>query len=105
MSYKSICKKYGAQEHFKGGQTLKNLPVSPKDKDIITKKSSVINWFKCNKIECENKYIGQSSRTSGDRHKKYLKVPSPINEHQNTFGYKTFVNFKIISMEGHRLRP
>ena len=29
--------RYGVQVHFKGGTTLKNLLVSPKDKDTITK--------------------------------------------------------------------
>ena len=37
-----ICKKHGVDMHFKGGQTLKNILVSPKDKDRITSKNSVI---------------------------------------------------------------
>ena len=57
-SVKTICKKYGVQVHFKGGTTLKNLLVSPKDKDTITKKSSVIYWFNCDKIDCEDEYRG-----------------------------------------------
>ena len=52
-SFKTICHKYRVQVHFKGGTTLKNLLVSPKDKYTITKKSSVIYWFKCDKIDCE----------------------------------------------------
>ena len=32
-SIKKICGRYGIQTHFKGGSTIKNLPVSPKDKD------------------------------------------------------------------------
>ena len=37
--YKSICGKYGITVYFKGGQTLKNIIVSSKDKDTITKKT------------------------------------------------------------------
>ena len=61
---------YGVHVHFIGGQTLKNLLVSPKDKDILTKKNSVIHWFRCDKIDCDEEYIGDSSRTFGDIYKK-----------------------------------
>ena len=54
--------------HFKGGTTLKNLQVSPKDKDTITKKSSVIYWLKYKMIDCEDGYIGASSRMFGERY-------------------------------------
>ena len=57
--------------------TLKNLLVSPKDKDTITKKSSVIYWFMCDRIDCADEYIGGSSRTFAERYKEYLKA-SPI---------------------------
>ena len=70
-------KKYGVQVHFKGGTTLKNLLVSPKDKDTITKKSSVIYWFKYDRIDCEDEYRGESSRTFEERYKEHLKTPSP----------------------------
>ena len=32
-SVKKICGRYGIQTHFKGGSTIKNLLISPKDKD------------------------------------------------------------------------
>ena len=76
-SFKNICQKYGVQVHFKG-TTLKNLLVIPKDKDTITKKSSLLYWFKCDKIDCEDEYIGESSRRFGERYKEHLKAPSPI---------------------------
>ena len=60
-SYKFIYNKYEMQAHFREGQTLKNL-ISPMDKDTITQKSSVIYWFKCDKMECKGEYIGESSR-------------------------------------------
>ena len=41
-SYKTICSKYGVQVCFKGGNTLKNLLMFPKDKEAITKQSNII---------------------------------------------------------------
>ena len=41
-SYKNICKQYGIDVHLKGGQTIKDHLMSPKDKDPINKKSGVI---------------------------------------------------------------
>ena len=92
------------QVHFKGEVTIKNLLVSPKDKDSITKKSSVIYWFKCDRIDCEEEYIEESSRTFGERYREHLKAPSPIYEYQNNIGYTASVeNFKIIGREGHNM--
>ena len=39
-SIKKICGRYGIQTHFKGGRTIKNLPVSPKEKDPMVNQ----NW-------------------------------------------------------------
>ena len=61
-TFKNICHRYGIQVHFKGGTTLKNLLVSPKDNDNITKKRSMIYWFRCDRIDCEDEYIWESSR-------------------------------------------
>ena len=103
-SFKNICKKYGIQVYFKGGQTIKNLLLSPKDKDNIKKKSNVTDWFRCDKIDCEEEYIGESSRTFEERYKEHLKAPSPIHEHQNNTGHITSVeNFKIIGREDHSM--
>ena len=37
-SIKKICSKYGIQTHFRGNKTIKNISVSPKDKDPVEKK-------------------------------------------------------------------
>ena len=37
-SYKNICKQYGIDVHLKGGHTIKDHLMSPKDKDPINKK-------------------------------------------------------------------
>ena len=42
---KKICGKYGIQTHFKGNGTIKNVLVSPKEKDPMEKKSGAIYWF------------------------------------------------------------
>ena len=44
-SIKKICSRYGIQTHFKGNSTIKNLLVSPKDKDSMANKSGAIYWF------------------------------------------------------------
>ena len=41
-SMKRTCNKYGVQVHFKGGVTIKNLLVAPKDQDPMMKRSGVI---------------------------------------------------------------
>ena len=103
-SVKNICKKHGVDVHFKGGQTLKNILVSPKDKDNITSKSSVIYSYTCGEIDCDEEYIGESQRTFGERFKEQLKAPSPIFLHQNNSGNETTLNtFRIIGREDNSL--
>ena len=46
---KNVCSKHRVQVHFKGGNTIKSLPMAPKDKDHITKKIGIIYRFKCNR--------------------------------------------------------
>ena len=41
-SIKKICGRYGIQTHFKGGRTIKNLLVSPKDKDPMVNQSGAM---------------------------------------------------------------
>ena len=46
-SIKKICGRYGIQTHFKGSRTIKNLLVSPKDKDPVVNQSGAIYWYQC----------------------------------------------------------
>ena len=62
-SFKNICKRCGIQVHFKSGKTLKDELVAPKDNDHITKNSGIIYRFKCDRLECEEEYIGETART------------------------------------------
>ena len=90
--------------HFKGGQTLKNILVSPKAKDTIANKNSVIYSYTCGKIDCNEEYIGESGRTFGERVKEHLKAPFPIFIHQSSSGHETTMeNFKIIGREENSL--
>ena len=60
-----------------------------RDKDHITKKSGIIYRFKFNRVECDEEYIGESSRTFGERFKEHLKSPSTIYDHFNTTCHTT----------------
>ena len=77
-SIKKIGSKYGVQVYFKGGTTIKNLLMSPKDKDPIQKQSGVIYRYQCDRVDCDEEYIGESSRTFGERFREHLKSPSPF---------------------------
>ena len=103
-SIKNIGKKHGVAVYSKGGRTLKNILVSPKDKDEMVNKNSVIYSYCCGEIDCDEEYIGENGRTFGERFKEHLKNPSPICAHQNTSGHITSINnFKIIGREENNL--
>ena len=103
-SFKNIGRKYGIQVHFKSGKTLKDELVAPKDKDHITKKSGIIYRFKCDRLECDEEYIGETSRTFGERYREHLKAPSPIHDHSNISGHTTSLeNFSIVGREEQNL--
>ena len=103
-SIKMICVRYGIQTHFKGNSITKNLLVSTKDKDSMVNRKGAIYWFQCSDLTCEDEYIGETSRTFGERFKEHLKEPSPIHHHSNNTGCPTTQNnFQIIGREGHGL--
>ena len=55
-------------------------------------------------MECNEEYIGESSRTFGERFKEHLKAPSPIYDHFNTAGHHvTIKNFNIVGREDGNL--
>ena len=103
-SIKKICGRYGIQTHFKGGRTIKNLLVSSKDKDPMVNQSGAIYWHGCGDLGYDDEYIGETSRTFGERYKEHLKPPSAIHHHSNQTGHTTNQNnFQIIRREGHNL--
>ena len=82
-SIKKIWGRYGIQTHFKGGKTIKNLLVSPKDKDSKVNQSGAIYWYQCGDLGCDEEYIWETSRTFGERYKEHLKAPSAIHHHSS----------------------
>ena len=103
-STQRTCRNHGVQVHFKGGLTIKNLLMAPKDKDPILKKSGVIYIYKCDRVECDEEYIGESARIFAERFKEHLKVPSPIYDHYNIFGHNvTIDDFSIVGREDQNL--
>ena len=103
-SIKKICRKYGIQTHFKGNRTINNILVKPKDKDPLDRQSGAIYWYQCGKLRYNEEYIGETSRTFGERHKEHLKEPSPIYGHSSQSGHGTNPdNFTIIGREDHGL--
>ena len=103
-SLKKICGKHGVQVYFKGGHTIKSLLMTPKDQDPILKKSGVIYRYKCGRVDCNEEYIGESSRSFKERFKEHQKAPSPIYDHSNITGHQvTIENFNIVGREDQNL--
>ena len=103
-SIKKICGRCGIQTHFKNYSTIKNLLVSPKDKDPMVYQSDAIYWYQCGDFACDDEYIGETSRTFGERYKEHLKDQSPIYHHNNQTNQPiNHNNFKVIGREGHHL--
>ena len=96
-SFKKVCSSHGVQVYFKGGTTIKNLLMAPKDQDPIQKRSGVIYRYKSDRVECDKEYIGESSRTFGERFKEHPKAPSPIFDHYNITAHNvTIENFSTV---------
>ena len=103
-SNKKICGRYGIQTHFKGCSTIKDLLVSPKYKDPMVNQSDAIYWYQCGDLGCDDEYIGETSRTFGERYKEHLKDSAPIYQHNNQTSHPiNRTNFQIIGREGHNL--
>ena len=102
--HKNICRRNGIQTHFKGNRTIKNILVKPKDKDPLDRRNGAVYWYQCGKLMCDEEYIGETSRTFGERYKEHLKEPSTIYGHSNISGHSTNPdNFTIIGREAHGL--
>ena len=90
--------------HFKGGSTIRNFLVKPKDRDTIWQKSGMIYRYKCGRGDCEGEYIGESGRTFAERYKECMKAPSPIHyNHNNTCHDISINNISIVGREDHNL--
>ena len=96
-SLQKTWREYGVQVYFQGGHTIKNVLMAPKDQDAIHNKSGIIYRYHCDRVECDEEYIGESSRTFDERFKVYLEAPCPIYDHYHTTGQNvTLDNFTIV---------
>ena len=103
-SCKNICRKHGVEVYFRGGSTIRDLLVHPKDKDTILKKSGVIYRYKCGRVDCEHEYIGELGRTFEARFREHMRAPSPIIDHQNITGHEVSLdNFSIVGREDNSI--
>ena len=102
-SCKNICRKHGVNMYFKGGNTIKDLLVQPKDRDTILQKSGVIYRLRCGMVNCEE-HIGESGRTFAKRYREHMKAPSLIHDHYNITGHKESLdNFSIVGREDQNI--
>ena len=86
-SIKQTCGKYGIQVHFKGNTTVKQVLMKPKDWDLKDSKSGVIYSYQCQHLDCDKEYIGETSRSLGERRKNTLNNLPPymvIHKQQDT---------------------
>ena len=103
-SLKKVFNRHGVQVYFKEGNTIKDLLVAPSDQDPILKKSWVTYRYKCDRVDCDEEYIGDSSRVFGEKFKEHQKAPSTISDHFNTTGHNTTIhNFSIVGREDQNL--
>ena len=99
-SCKNICRKHGVEMFFKGGKTIKDLLVHPKDGDTILQKSGVIYRFRCGRVDIDEEYIGESGKIFAERFREHMKAPSPNHDHHNITGHEVSLdNFSIVGKE------
>ena len=90
-SMKNISNKHMVQVHYKGGNTIKGLLMTPKDKGQITMTSGIIYRFTCQRVDSDDEYIGESSRSFGERFREHQKAPSSMYDHHNITGHDTTI--------------
>ena len=97
-SCKNFCRKHGIEMYFKGGNTIKELLIQPKDN--ILQENGVIYIYKCGRVDCEEEYIGELCRTFAERFRENMRATSPTHDYFNTIGHEVSLdNFSIVSRE------
>ena len=90
--------------HFKEDLPTKNLLMAPKHKDYILKKSGVIYRYSCDRVECDEEYIGNQQGLLLKGFKEHQKAPSPIYDHSIRSGHEVNIdNFSIVGREDQNL--
>ena len=65
-------------------------------------KSGMIYWYRCDRVDCDEEYTGESVKTFGKRYHEDLKAPSPIYDLYITTGHiTTMENFSKVGRKGH----
>ena len=76
--------------------------MAPKDQDTIQKKSGVIYRYQCDRVECDEEYIGESLNFW--RKVQRTSQGTPIYDHSNITGHNfTMENFSIVGMADQNL--
>ena len=84
-SYKNICKNYGIEVHLKGGHTIKDLLMAPKDKHPLLKKVgsyidiSVTGWIVMMSIlGSQLEILERGTRNISRSHPPYMTILPPL---------------------------
>ena len=89
---------------FQGRCYHQKPPGGPQGPRSYAEKSGVICRYKCDRVDCDEEYIGESSRTFGERFKEHQKAPFSIYDHYNITGHKISIdNFSIVGREDQNL--
>ena len=76
----------------------------PRTKTLWSSKVVPSTGTQCGDLTCDDEYIGETSRTFGERYKEHVKAHSAIHHHSSQTGHPTnHNNFQIIGREGHNL--
>ena len=60
--------------------------------------------YRCDRVECDEEYIGESARTFAERFKEHLKALSPTHDHSNRSGHDVSIhNFSIVGREDQNI--
>ena len=103
-SIKKICVGMASKLTSRVAEPSKTYWSPPRTKTPMVNQSGAIYWYQCGDLSCDDEYIGETSRTFGERYKEHLKAPSAIHHHSNQTGHTTNQNnFQIIGREGHNL--
>ena len=79
-------------------------PGGPQGPRSYVEKSGIIYRYKCDRVDCDEEYIGESSRTFWERFKEHQKAPSSIYDHYNITGHKISIdNFSLVGREDQNL--
>ena len=101
-SYKKIFKYTLIQVCFKGVNTLKSLLMDPKDKISTDQKKDIVYHWECQADGCNASYIGETSRTLGERVKEHSKSTTlAILKHCKDFHHPlpSIIDFSIIDKD------